>query len=73
MKWQDLKANPRLKNIYDERIKIIRLTREFFWRAGFLESGKASLPLHPFHFCNGIHHAARVRKKLRANSVPFNV
>ena len=38
MKWQDLKANPRLRRIYDERIKIIRLTREFFWRAGFLET-----------------------------------
>ncbi|MFA5133737.1 MAG: EF-P lysine aminoacylase EpmA [Patescibacteria group bacterium] len=36
--WQDLKNNPRLKEIYNKRIEILRLTREFFWRAGFLET-----------------------------------
>lgn len=38
MQWQDLKGNPRLRKNYDQRIKIIRLTREFFWSQGFLET-----------------------------------
>lgn len=37
MLWSDLKNNPRLKEIYDSRLKIIRLIREFFWSAGFEE------------------------------------
>jgi elongation factor P--(R)-beta-lysine ligase len=36
--WSDLKNNPRLKAIYDIRIKIIRLIREFFWSQGFVET-----------------------------------
>ncbi len=36
--WIDLKNNPRLKNIYDTRIKITRLIREFFWSLDFVET-----------------------------------
>lgn len=36
--WSDLKNNPRLKNIYDTRIKIIKLIREFFWSQDFVET-----------------------------------
>ncbi len=36
--WQELAGNPRLKKIYDERCHIIRLTREFFWSEGFVET-----------------------------------
>lgn len=36
--WQDLKNNPRLKKIYEVRCEIIRLTREFFWSQGFVET-----------------------------------
>lgn len=36
--WSDLKNNPRLKNIYQQRIEIIKLIREFFWAGGFLET-----------------------------------
>lgn len=36
--WSDLKNNPRLKNTYDARIKILRLIREFFWSRGFVET-----------------------------------
>jgi lysyl-tRNA synthetase class 2 len=36
--WKDLKNVARLRAIYDARLKIIRLTREFFWRAGFVEA-----------------------------------
>jgi len=36
--WSDLKNNPRLKNIYDTRIKITRLIREFFWSNDFVET-----------------------------------
>ena len=36
--WSDLKNNPRLKNIYDTRIKITRLIREFFWSLDFVEA-----------------------------------
>jgi len=36
--WQDIKNNPRLKQIYDDRIKIIRLIREFFWQNNFAET-----------------------------------
>ncbi|TAN33276.1 EF-P lysine aminoacylase GenX, partial [Patescibacteria group bacterium] len=32
------KDNPRLRGIYDARIQIIKLIREFFWRAGFVET-----------------------------------
>ncbi len=35
--WSELKNNPRLKNIYDTRIKILRLIREFFWSLDFVE------------------------------------
>lgn len=35
--WEDLKNNPRLKKVYEDRIKIIRLIREFFSSAGFDE------------------------------------
>lgn len=36
--WSDLKNNPRLKNIYDNRIKVVRLIREFFWSLDFVET-----------------------------------
>ncbi len=36
--WSDLKNNPRLKNIYDTRIKIIKLIRDFFWSMDFMET-----------------------------------
>ncbi len=63
--WSDLKDNPRLKRIYEQRIEIIKLIREFFWSAGFAETETSlavRLPgqepyLHPlpveFHEPNG--------------------
>lgn len=36
--WQELKGNPRLRRIFEQRIKIIRAIREFFWSAGFAEA-----------------------------------
>jgi lysyl-tRNA synthetase class 2 len=36
--WQEIKINPRLRKVYDDRIKIIRLIREFFWHNDFLET-----------------------------------
>ena len=36
--WSELKNNPRLKKIYDDRIKIIKLIREFFWSLDFVET-----------------------------------
>ncbi|MBP6859845.1 MAG: EF-P lysine aminoacylase GenX [Candidatus Magasanikbacteria bacterium] len=35
--WLDLKNTPRLKNIFNTRISIIKLIREFFWSQGFIE------------------------------------
>lgn len=36
--WSELKNTPRLKNIYDTRIEIIKSIREFFWSQGFVET-----------------------------------
>jgi len=36
--WSDYKNNPRLREIYEKRLKITRLIREFFWSAGFEEA-----------------------------------
>ncbi|KKU26010.1 MAG: tRNA synthetase class II (D K and N) [Candidatus Magasanikbacteria bacterium GW2011_GWA2_46_17] len=36
--WSDLKNNPRLKKIYETRIEIIKLIREFFWSKNFVET-----------------------------------
>lgn len=36
--WSDLKNNPRLKIIYDTRVKIIQLIRQFFWSQDFCET-----------------------------------
>ena len=36
--WSELKNNLRLKKIYDDRIKIIKLIREFFWSLDFVET-----------------------------------
>lgn len=36
--WEELKNNPRLRKIYEERIKIIKFIREFFWDNGFEEA-----------------------------------
>ena len=36
--WQDLKNNPRLREIYFKRIELIKLIREWFWSQGFLET-----------------------------------
>jgi len=33
----DLQSNPRLKEIFDKRIQIVRLIREYFWSQGFAE------------------------------------
>lgn len=36
--WSDLKNNPRLKKIYETRLALIRLMREFFWSEEFVEA-----------------------------------
>lgn len=36
--WQELKDNPRLKKIYEDRLLITKCVREFFWSAGFVEA-----------------------------------
>lgn len=36
--WRELKDNPRLKKIYEDRIKIMKIIREFFWSLGFAEA-----------------------------------
>ena len=36
--WSDLINNPRLKKIHDDRIKILKLIREFFWSQNFVET-----------------------------------
>lgn len=36
--WQELRDNPRLKKIYEDRLAIIKSVREFFWSSGFLET-----------------------------------
>lgn len=35
--WQELKDNSRLREIFNLRIEILRLIREFFWQKGFKE------------------------------------
>ncbi|OGH68851.1 MAG: EF-P lysine aminoacylase GenX [Candidatus Magasanikbacteria bacterium RIFCSPHIGHO2_01_FULL_47_8] len=36
--WSDLKNNHRLKEIYEQRIKIVKSIREFFWSNNFVET-----------------------------------
>ncbi|MBI5729364.1 MAG: EF-P lysine aminoacylase GenX [Candidatus Magasanikbacteria bacterium] len=36
--WKELKDNPRLNQIYRDRVAIIRAVREFFWSKDFLET-----------------------------------
>lgn len=36
--WSELKNNPRLLKIYQTRCEILKLTREFFWSQGFIET-----------------------------------
>lgn len=36
--WRELKDNPRLKNIYETRLTITRLVREWFWAQDFVEA-----------------------------------
>ncbi len=36
--WSELKDNPRLKEIYETRLQILRLIREFFWSENFVEA-----------------------------------
>ena len=36
--WQDLKNNPRLREIYFKRIELIKLIREWFWSQDFVET-----------------------------------
>ncbi len=36
--WKELADNPRLKDIYQKRLTITRLIREFFWSQNFLEA-----------------------------------
>ena len=38
MNWSEIKDNPRLRNNFETRIKIIKLIREFFWSQNFLEA-----------------------------------
>lgn len=45
--WSDLKNNPRLKNIYMTRLRIIKLIREFFWSRDFLETETPSAVRYP--------------------------
>lgn len=35
--WSDLQNNPRLKDVYEKRLQILRLIREFFWSLDFVE------------------------------------
>jgi len=35
--WQELKNNSRLKDVFDLRIEVLRLIREFFWQENFKE------------------------------------
>lgn len=36
--WIEIKDNPRLKKIYETRLQILRLVREFFWSHNFVEA-----------------------------------
>ncbi len=36
--WKQLKNNARAREIYEKRLQIIKLIREFFWREGFVET-----------------------------------
>lgn len=36
--FSDLKNNPRLKEIYEQRLQILHLTRDFFWSQNFVEA-----------------------------------
>lgn len=36
--WRELKNNPRLREIYRLRLKVIKLIREFFWSQGYDET-----------------------------------
>ncbi|MBI5221495.1 MAG: EF-P lysine aminoacylase GenX [Candidatus Magasanikbacteria bacterium] len=36
--WIEIKDNPRLKKIYETRLQILRLIREFFWSENFVEA-----------------------------------
>lgn len=36
--WKQLKDNVRAREIYEKRLQIIKLIREFFWREGFAET-----------------------------------
>jgi lysyl-tRNA synthetase class 2 len=36
--WSDLKNNPRIKKIQDNRFNILKWTREFFWSQNFIEA-----------------------------------
>ncbi|MFA6424272.1 MAG: EF-P lysine aminoacylase EpmA [Candidatus Magasanikbacteria bacterium] len=36
--FSDLKNNPRLKEIYERRLQILHLTRDFFWSQNFVEA-----------------------------------
>ncbi len=37
MDWKELKNNSRIREIFETRIKILKLTREFFWQKDFKE------------------------------------
>lgn len=38
MNWQEIKDNPKSKQRYDQRMVLLRATREFFWLNDFLEA-----------------------------------
>ncbi|MCX6779617.1 MAG: EF-P lysine aminoacylase EpmA [Candidatus Magasanikbacteria bacterium] len=43
--WIEIKDNPRLKKIYETRLQILRLIREFFWSQNFVEA-ETPIALH---------------------------
>ncbi|MFA6548106.1 MAG: EF-P lysine aminoacylase EpmA [Candidatus Magasanikbacteria bacterium] len=43
--FSELKNNPRLKEIYEQRLQILRFTREFFWSQNFVEA-ETPIALH---------------------------
>lgn len=45
--WSDFKNNPRLKRVYEERLQILRLVREFFWSQSFVEAETSSALHYP--------------------------
>ncbi len=47
MRWQEIKNNPLARQRLRDRARILRMTREFFWRQGFLEMDSPLLVSQP--------------------------